>query len=715
MKKTLLTALCCGAAMFASEATFAAEPVTIFTEDFEWLAEPDENGHSFATYPDVAGDAVGTNEPGTTAPNLCSNYIGQYYEENSGNETHTAAVEFAKRGYDFLAWHATSKDERVPGKQIYLQANYLKFGLTGYQSGITLPALAEDAANVAISFEWCSQRQGSGKWDPTELVIEVGENTFEVPAYVREDNSAYSWVPVTVELGNLKAGDRISIGNKAEQRGSTKALRWYIDNIKVTSTPEDVEVPVTAPTLSLKWKSHEGITADVRSGNGFGGKVYTVAGTSIMVNDGEKVETIFTNEGAMNKGLFVDEAGNMLINRNWPTGASNWNLFTLISADLQTVKDITIERPTESTWEGNRADMNGRAIGDFFSEEGGLCYLTANTQTAPIPVWIKNGELQTVEYSTGAEFFAANTTAYAQPAVETMESIDEDNVANSFYYYTGNDTWNIGYVNEDGDAAYLIKPAADALPANWAPQTQNGFDVVVLGGKQYVFRMADTGTWGANFVVNDEEGNIVATSDYNVEEGWGSIGTPGYGSGIFVRKVSETKAEVYQVFKGALDASFSAMYTFEVPAAAEAPAFYLNCNGSSEQFTEVSEGNYTITVAELNGEFTITGSNGDVYAPAYNQKFTNTGLAFLSRSNKGTFTAENLSNVKIDLTIDMETLETGSIMLTAGVVGVDNVNAVENAPVEFFNLQGIRVNAETLTPGIYIRRQGASASKVLVK
>ena len=54
-------------------------------------------------------------------------------------------------------------------------------------------------------------------------------------------------------------------------------------------------------------------------------------------------------------------------------------------------------------------------------------------------------------------------------------------------------------------------------------------------------------------------------------------------------------------------------------------------------------------------------------------------------------------------------------MLTTGVVGVDNVNAVENAPVEFFNLQGIRVNADTLTPGIYIRRQGASASKVLVK
>ena len=690
MKKTLLTALCCGAAMFASA------QVVYFQEDFEWL-EP-------WSCQKPAGQTIETNNQKATAQQLGTNKV---------DEVSTYDALLAK-GYEFIAIHHGSLEPREPQAQAYLQRNYLKMGLTGYQTGLVLPPLTVDVNEAKLTFDWCSQRWNSGEWDPTKLIVIAGGKVVEVPEVVREKDSAYSWVNVTLDLGDLKAGDKITIRNCDEQWPTDKAMRWFIDNI-VLEGAEAEPAPVTAPTLSLKWKSHEGITADVRSGNGFGGKVYTVAGTSIMVNDGEKVETIFTNEGAMNKGLFVDEAGNMLINRNWPTGASNWNLFTLISADLQTVKDITIERPTESTWEGNRADMNGRAIGDFFSEEGGLCYLTANTQTAPIPVWIKNGELQTVEYSTGAEFFAANTTAYAQPAVETMESIDEDNVANSFYYYTGNDTWNIGYVNEDGDAAYLIKPAADALPENWAPQTQNGFDVVVLGGKQYVFRMADTGTWGANFVVNDEEGNIVATSDYNVEEGWGSIGTPGYGSGIFVRKVSETKAEVYQVFKGALDASFSAMYTFEVPAAAEAPAFYLNCNGSSEQFTEVSEGNYTITVAELNGEFTITGSNGDVYAPAYNQKFTNTGLAFLSRSNKGTFTAENLSNVKIDLTIDMETLETGSIMLTAGVVGVDNVNAVENAPVEFFNLQGIRVNAETLTPGIYIRRQGASASKVLVK
>lgn len=51
-----------------------------------------------------------------------------------------------------------------------------------------------------------------------------------------------------------------------------------------------------------------------------------------------------------------------------------------------------------------------------------------------------------------------------------------------------------------------------------------------------------------------------------------------------------------------------------------------------------------------------------------------------------------------------------------GLTGIDGVEADnENAPVEYFNLQGIRVSADNLTPGIYIRRQGSKASKVLVK
>lgn len=51
-----------------------------------------------------------------------------------------------------------------------------------------------------------------------------------------------------------------------------------------------------------------------------------------------------------------------------------------------------------------------------------------------------------------------------------------------------------------------------------------------------------------------------------------------------------------------------------------------------------------------------------------------------------------------------------------GVQGIEEIagdNA--NSPVEYFNLQGIRVAADNLSTGIYVRRQGSEVVKVLVK
>lgn len=44
---------------------------------------------------------------------------------------------------------------------------------------------------------------------------------------------------------------------------------------------------------------------------------------------------------------------------------------------------------------------------------------------------------------------------------------------------------------------------------------------------------------------------------------------------------------------------------------------------------------------------------------------------------------------------------------------VAEIEADENAPVEFFNLQGMKVSGDE--PGIYVRRQGSKVSKVIVK
>ena len=49
--------------------------------------------------------------------------------------------------------------------------------------------------------------------------------------------------------------------------------------------------------------------------------------------------------------------------------------------------------------------------------------------------------------------------------------------------------------------------------------------------------------------------------------------------------------------------------------------------------------------------------------------------------------------------------------------GVNDIVADEdlNAPVEYFNLNGVKVGADNLTPGLYITRQGSSVSKKVVK
>lgn len=57
--------------------------------------------------------------------------------------------------------------------------------------------------------------------------------------------------------------------------------------------------------------------------------------------------------------------------------------------------------------------------------------------------------------------------------------------------------------------------------------------------------------------------------------------------------------------------------------------------------------------------------------------------------------------------------QSATFTVTDATDGITDINADENAPVEFFNLQGVRV-AEPAN-GLYIRRQGGKATKVYVK
>lgn len=65
---------------------------------------------------------------------------------------------------------------------------------------------------------------------------------------------------------------------------------------------------------------------------------------------------------------------------------------------------------------------------------------------------------------------------------------------------------------------------------------------------------------------------------------------------------------------------------------------------------------------------------------------------------------------RVQLTDDFEVNVTFTKSVSIDAVGVDT-----EAPAEYYNLQGVRVDSNSLVPGIYVRRSGDKAVKVLVK
>lgn len=204
------------------------DEIVYYFEDFEWL-EPWSSQKP-------AGDTVGDNNSDATAQQLGTNKV-------DGVSTYQALLD---KGYEFPITHSKDKSAREPQAQCYLQRNYLKMGLTGYYSGITLPKFdVPEGTNTTISFSWSVQRQGSGKYDATQLVVVVTNadksTMFDVPPHDLQDSEAYRWIQASVDLGNAVTSDsRITIRNCDAQwpdpadKGTT--FRYHIDNIKIAQT-----------------------------------------------------------------------------------------------------------------------------------------------------------------------------------------------------------------------------------------------------------------------------------------------------------------------------------------------------------------------------------------------------------------------------------------------------------------------------------------------
>lgn len=133
-----------------------------------------------------------------------------------------------------------------------------------------------------------------------------------------------------------------------------------------------------------------------------------------------------------------------------------------------------------------------------------------------------------------------------------------------------------------------------------------------------------------------------------------------------------------------------------------------------------------LRIAEMGGENNdmLAGCKAYFDVPAQG---TGTSLGFGKQSDQGNRIAGICMKVIKDAN-GVEALKLGSFKTNNGMAvytiaapgynaGVNDVisDADANAPVEYFNLQGVSVNADNLTPGLYITRQGKTVAKKIVK
>lgn len=147
--------------------------------------------------------------------------------------------------------------------------------------------------------------------------------------------------------------------------------------------------------------------------------------------------------------------------------------------------------------------------------------------------------------------------------------------------------------------------------------------------------------------------------------------------------------------------------------------------------TPTGEGKCTLSILDLKlGEGEEAMALGDIIVPDISITETNGTKEYAGTGNvsllggaiqagakiTGTEDAEG----NIDLLINVTWASENDIKVTfkgkkEGTASIGIVDIDTNAPVEYYDLRGIRHNADSLAPGIYIKRQGSKTTKVVVK
>lgn len=229
--------------------------IVYFEDNFEW----------FKAIADAAsaGDGVGKQESGATAPNV-------YTFDETGSEAFFKL--FNEIGYE---------DLNPSGKVMYMQKYYLKFSKGKVVGGLRLPKMEFGATpvDVVLEFDWCAQIGGSGAVDAVSLNVELtgagncgdtGQAKSNAIAHKQEKDQMF-WQHVKLTLEGVTDATRIEI--KPTQFGATSGYyRFFLDNIKVAEgEPEPLPAGTTVFKEDFEWLAEwDAYTVDDVANNSVG-------------------------------------------------------------------------------------------------------------------------------------------------------------------------------------------------------------------------------------------------------------------------------------------------------------------------------------------------------------------------------------------------------------------------------------------------------------
>lgn len=226
-----------------------------YRDDFSWLAPYIEMANSKLSEAYKISDCVGSV---TSSADGCANL----YTTLADNGCDVIG-ELRSRGYT---------DLNPSFKTIYLQDAYFKFGAGKKQSGLTLPLFRLDGEqDIVVSFKWCSQMQGDGAIDKTQLVLEIDgpgkvepasdSDKISKPVSHSQSSGKMFWQDAVFTIKGATTATAISFhptvfGHEGAQESGY--YRYYVDDIEVMLAADAVTANINVEGLDSDLITFEG-------------------------------------------------------------------------------------------------------------------------------------------------------------------------------------------------------------------------------------------------------------------------------------------------------------------------------------------------------------------------------------------------------------------------------------------------------------------------